>query len=45
MKEIVKTIAFYIGEPIKIHQGFMYNQIIKLNQYRAIVIGPFSNSQ
>ena len=44
MKEIVKTIAFYIGEPIKIHQGFMYNQIIKLNQYRAIVIGPFSNT-
>ncbi len=44
LKEIVKTIAFYIGEPIKVHQGFMYNQIIRLNQYRAIVIGPFSNS-
>ncbi|MFJ8244207.1 glycosyltransferase [Peribacillus asahii] len=43
-KKIVQTIAFYIEEPIKINQGFMYNQIIKLNQYRAIVIGPFSNS-
>ncbi|MFJ8245121.1 glycosyltransferase [Peribacillus asahii] len=41
----MKTIAFYIGEPIKINQGFMYNQIIKLDQYRAIVIGPFSNSK
>lgn len=43
--EIVKTIAFYIREPIKINQGFMYNQIYKLNQYRAIVIGFFPNSQ
>jgi colanic acid/amylovoran biosynthesis glycosyltransferase len=40
----VKTIAFYIDEPIKINQEFMYNQIIGLNQFRAIVIGPFSNS-
>lgn len=40
----MKTIAFYIGEPLKINQGFMYNQIIRLDQYRAIVIGPFSNS-
>ena len=44
MKKIVKTIAFYIEEPIKIHQEFMYNQIVKLDQYRPIVIGPFSSS-
>ena len=40
----MKTIAFYIDEPIKIHQEFMYNQIVKLDQYQAIVLGPFSNS-
>ncbi|MNI52535.1 hypothetical protein D3C73_1073280 [compost metagenome] len=40
----MKTIVFYIREPIKVHQRFIYNQIIKLNQYRPIVIGPFPNS-
>src|SRR4051812_16349761 len=45
MKKIVKTIAFYIGEPFKVNQGFMYNQTIMLDQYRAIVIGPFLDSQ
>ncbi|WJE45262.1 glycosyltransferase [Peribacillus frigoritolerans] len=39
----MKTIAFYIREPIKINQGFMYNQIIMLDQYRPIVIGPYPN--
>jgi colanic acid/amylovoran biosynthesis glycosyltransferase len=42
--EKVKTIAFYIAEPIKINQGFMYNQIVNLDQYRPIVIGPYPNS-
>ncbi|MFC4322795.1 glycosyltransferase [Litchfieldia salsa] len=39
----METVAFYIEEPIKINQEFMYNQIVGLSQYRAIVIGPFSN--
>ncbi|WP_338447697.1 glycosyltransferase [Niallia oryzisoli] len=41
----MKTIAFYIGEPLKVNQGFMYNQIIGVKEYRTIVIGPFSNSK
>lgn len=41
----MKTIAFYIKEPIKINQKFMYNQIIMLDQYHPIVIGPYSDSE
>ncbi|WP_240390707.1 glycosyltransferase [Bacillus sp. Y1] len=41
----MKSIVFYIREPIKINQGFMYNQITMLDQYRPIVIGPFPNSE
>lgn len=41
----MKTIAFFIREPIKINQGFMYNQIIKLDEYRPIVIGFYPNNQ
>ncbi|WP_445490088.1 glycosyltransferase [Niallia sp. 03133] len=40
----MKTIAFYIREPFKINQGFMYNQTYRLNKYRAIIIGFFPNS-
>ncbi|WP_152983828.1 glycosyltransferase [Peribacillus muralis] len=40
----MKVIVFYIREPIKINQEFMYNQIIMLDQYRPIVIGPYPNS-
>jgi glycosyltransferase involved in cell wall biosynthesis len=40
----VKTIAFYIKEPLKVNQGFMYNQTIMVDQYRPIVIGPYPNS-
>lgn len=45
MKKTVKTIAFYIAEPFKVNQGFMYNQSVKLDQYRAIIIGPFPDSK
>ncbi|KHF41620.1 glycosyltransferase [Halalkalibacter okhensis] len=40
----MKTIAFYIKEPMKVNQGFMYDQTVLLDQYRPIVIGPFPNS-
>lgn len=40
MKE---TIAHFIDEKIKTHQRFIYNQIVKIDQYRSIVIGPFDN--
>lgn len=43
--ERVKTIAFYIREPLKINQGFMYNQTVHLTEYRAIVIGFFPKNQ
>ncbi|HWO96490.1 MAG TPA: glycosyltransferase [Bacillus sp. (in: firmicutes)] len=38
-----KTIAHFIEEKIKTHQRFIYNQIVKIDQYRSIVIGPFDN--
>lgn len=37
----MKTIAHFIRENIKTHQRFIYNQIVKVNQYRSIVIGTF----
>ena len=40
----MKQSLFTLEEPIKINQGFMYNQIIMLDQYRPIVIGPYPNS-
>jgi colanic acid/amylovoran biosynthesis glycosyltransferase len=42
--EKVKAIAFYFREPVKLNQGFMYNQTVMIDQYRPIVIGHFSNS-
>ncbi|MEH7418621.1 glycosyltransferase [Neobacillus drentensis] len=41
----MKSIAFYLQEPFKINQKFMYNQTIMLDQYRPIVIGPFPDSE
>ncbi|MEH7120594.1 glycosyltransferase [Neobacillus vireti] len=41
----MKSIVFYIKEPFKINQGFMYNQTTMLDQYRPIVMGPFPNSK
>ncbi|MDM5356491.1 glycosyltransferase [Peribacillus sp. ACCC06369] len=40
----MKTIAFFVSENIKTHQRFIYNQIVKISQYRSIVIGPFDNT-
>lgn len=40
----MKTIAFFIREPMKISQGFMYYQTVMLNEYRPIVIGIYPNS-
>lgn len=38
-----KTIAHFIEEKIKTHQRFIYNQIVKMDQFRSIVIGTFEN--
>lgn len=40
----VETIAFYIREPIKINQGFIYNQITRLEKYRSVVISFYPSS-
>ncbi|MGE7592064.1 glycosyltransferase [Peribacillus frigoritolerans] len=40
----MKTIAYFVSENIKTHQRFIYNQIIKITNYRTIVIGPFDNT-
>ncbi|WP_458352126.1 glycosyltransferase [Peribacillus frigoritolerans] len=40
----MKTIAYYVSENIKTHQRFIYNQIVKITNYRTIVIGPFDNT-
>lgn len=40
----MKTVAFFVRENIKIHQRFIYNQIIKIGQYRSIVIGFFDHT-
>ncbi|MEH6948563.1 glycosyltransferase [Bacillus sp. JJ634] len=40
----MKTIAHFVRENIKTHQRFIYNQIIKIGQYRSIVIGPFDHT-
>ncbi|MEC0275570.1 MULTISPECIES: glycosyltransferase [Peribacillus] len=40
----MKTIAYFVSENIKTHQRFIYNQIVKITNYRTIVIGPFDNS-
>ncbi|MEB2628033.1 glycosyltransferase [Peribacillus frigoritolerans] len=39
-----KTIAYFVSENIKTHQRFIYNQIVKITNYRTIVIGPFDNA-
>ncbi|MFJ7364418.1 glycosyltransferase [Peribacillus frigoritolerans] len=40
----MKTIAYFVSENIKTHQRFIYNQIVKITNYRTIVIGPFDNT-
>ncbi|MDF2000681.1 glycosyltransferase [Peribacillus frigoritolerans] len=40
----MKTIAYFVSENIKTHQRFIYNQIVKITNYRTIVIGPFDNA-
>lgn len=40
----MKTIAYFVSENIKTHQRFIYNQIVKITNFRTIVIGPFDNS-
>jgi glycosyltransferase involved in cell wall biosynthesis len=40
----MKTIAYFVSENIKTHQRFIYNQIVKITNYRSIVIGPFDNT-
>lgn len=40
----MKTIAYFVSENIKTHQRFIYNQIVKISNYRSIVIGPFDNT-
>ena len=39
----MKTIAFFLNEPIKTNQRFIYNQIVNVTQYNTIVIGPFDH--
>lgn len=34
----MKTIAHFVSENIKTHQRFIYNQIVKITNYRTIVI-------
>ncbi|MDM5314165.1 glycosyltransferase [Peribacillus frigoritolerans] len=41
----MKTIAYFVSENIKTHQRFIYNQIVKITNYRTIVIGPFDNTE
>ncbi|MFE4073778.1 glycosyltransferase [Peribacillus sp. YIM B13477] len=40
----MRTIAYFVSENIKTHQRFIYNQIVKITNYRTIVIGPFDNA-
>ncbi|WP_208857020.1 glycosyltransferase [Peribacillus simplex] len=40
----MKTIAYFVSENIKVHQRFIYNQIVKISSYRSIVIGPFDDT-
>jgi colanic acid/amylovoran biosynthesis glycosyltransferase len=40
----MKTIAYFVRGNIKTHQRFIYNQIVKIGQYRSIVIGPFDQT-
>lgn len=41
---MMKTIAYFVSENIKTHQRFIYNQIVKISNYRSIVIGPFEDT-
>lgn len=40
---MIKTIAHFIAEDIKIHQGYIYNQMERITDYRSIIIGTFDN--
>lgn len=40
----MKTIAHFIEEDIKIHQGYIYNQMVKITEYRSIILGTFDYS-